>query len=1169
MQPIPDRPIPDRLVVLTFDDGRRSDVELVGPLLKRHGFGATFYVTEGLGFEDKGRFLDWHEIKWLHEAGFEIGNHHGRHVAVDTQTREEFVRDLRHMEQSCLAHGIAKPLTYCYPGGHHSRVAVEALHDAGYLFARRCTSPEHIDHAEGAFGRTYVPGEDHPLLIPVAGIGGASWDLGDLCAAVSNASDGTIAVICLHGVPDDHAFCSTEPALFERFVTYLADNDYTVIALRDLARYVDPWERPADPYAPISARLGVQARELTCEYAADPLGLQAAQPRFNWLLASDQRDQRQTACQILVASRRELLQPGRADRWDSGTVEAADTVHVAYEGQVLTSGETCYWTVRCWDAGGRAGPWAAPARFEMGLLDAGDWKGDWIGAGSEAGVGSGAPLLRREFGLSGAVRRARLYAAGPGFCELYVNGTRLGDAVLDPAPTDYDKRVLYVTHDVTGLLRPGANAVGAMLGNGWYSEPSAHRYGNSPRLLLQLDVELKDGSTVAVVSDGAWQASAGPITANDLWNGETYDATREQRGWTEPRFDAAGWQPAAIKSAPGGTLESQTMPPMKVIRTMPAVTVTNPRDGVWMFDFGQLFGGWARLRVRGERGDAVTISYSARLDRATGLLDRRHQIRGSESDTYLLRGGGEECYQPRFTWHPVRYVQVTGYPGRPAADALVGCVVHSAVDLSQSFSCSEPLLEQIYRNARWTFTNGLFGIPLDCLHREHWGWNDPGTVISTLYGRAFMPQFWRKWLDDSRLAQNDEGVIPDIAPAYRPSGGSRNNPIARTGDPAWAGNYPLLVWYLYRYFADRRLLETHYPAMRRWIDSLTQVASDDLMMIGHYGDHLPPGSAPGGEEFISSETPPPLLWTGYYYRGAAVVAQVAEELGAGEDARAYGALAERIRDALNRRWLDAERGVYASGSQTANAFALALDIVPEAHRERVVAALVETIEGEHDGHLHAGNVGVSAMIEALPRLGRGELLQRMAMQTTYPGWGYMVAQGATTIWEGWSLEWIAASEDSMMMFAGITELFWGTLLGIEGPDYYGPRATAPGFDEVRIRPRLLGELTRAEGSIRTVRGRIAVGWERAEEGLTLKVTLPAGMRGRVTVPTLGLPAYRIDEHGAPVWRHGTTRAPRPWAVDGVGAAVEDADGVTFELGSGDYRFAVNCLEADQVNPRRR
>lgn len=404
--------IPDRLVVLTFDDGRRSDVELVGPLLARHGFGATFYVTEGLGFEDKSRFLKWDEIRWLHDAGFEIGNHHGRHVAVETQTREEFERDLRHMEESCIEHGIPRPVTYCYPGGHHCRMAVQALHDAGYLFARRCCSPEHVDHADGAFGRAYDPQEDHPLLIPTAGIGGAAMGLGDLRAAVSTARDGRIAVICLHGVPDDHPFGSTEPELFERFVEHLAEHEYTVIALRDLARYVDPWQRPADPYAPIEARLCVRPGELTCGYTDTP-GVEDARPRFHWVLASDQRAQRQSAYRVLVASRCELLQPGRADRWDSGRVETGVDGRpcVTYCGQPLDRGEVCWWTVRCWDAGGRPGPWAEPECFDTASRGLEDSTGS--GAEPDARLGIEVPDPANPLASAVEVRiRPRLLDGG-------------------------------------------------------------------------------------------------------------------------------------------------------------------------------------------------------------------------------------------------------------------------------------------------------------------------------------------------------------------------------------------------------------------------------------------------------------------------------------------------------------------------------------------------------------------------------------------------------------------------------------------------------------------------------------------------------------------------------------------------------------------------------------
>ena len=399
------------------------------------------------------------------------------------------------------------------------------------------------------------------------------------------------------------------------------------------------------------------------------------------------------------------------------------------------------------------------------------------------------------------------------------------------------------------------------------------------------------------------------------------------------------------------------------------------------------------MRVRGARGHGLRISYSARLDRITGLIDERHHVKGAESDSYVLRGGGEESYAPRFTYHPVRYVQLDGYPGQPAVDSVTGCVVHSAVDLTQTFTCSDPLLERIHQNVSWTFSNGLYGFPLDCLHREHWGWTDPATITSTLYARAYMPRVLEKMAGRHPLRPGRGGRGAGHRSDYRPSGSSPKNPLRRKGDPAWGGNYPLLVWYLYQYYGDLELLASHYDAMCRSVAAHTEIAEEHLVTHGHYGDHMLPGSGPGAEEFVSSETPPELLWSGYYYRGAAILAQAADVLGKEDEARSYGRLAGQIRDAINRRWFDPAGGRYATGSQTANAFALALGIVPEGHADAVLAALVDAIERRHGGRLHTGNTGTTCLIDVLPSHGHGALLHRIATQTEYPAGATWCARG--------------------------------------------------------------------------------------------------------------------------------------------------------------------------------
>ena len=895
----------------------------------------------------------------------------------------------------------------------------------------------------------------------------------------------------------------------------------------------------------------IKPTELTCEYASNPLSIDTLQPRFGWLLESDRRNQSQSAYQILVASSAENLHAGRGDKWDSGKVTSDRSVNVAYAGASLSSDESCCWQVRVWDQDDHASAYSQPAAFTMGLLNESDWTGHWIGAP----VDVASPLLRNEFDLAKPVSRARLHISGLGWYELYLNGQRVGDHVLDPATSEYTKRVLYVTHDVTELLQSGANAVGVMLGNGWYSEPGwEHRYGDSPRLRLQMNVEYADGSTNTVASGAGWKAAAGPITRNDLYGGETYDARREQPGWASTGFDDAHWDAAVDKDAPGGTMVSQVMPPIRVQQKLQPVHVSRPKDGVHVYELSQLFGGWARLRLKGARGTKVTIKYACQLLEDSGLVDHesgefyyRHRSRlsaheeGDEVDIYILKGDPDgESYEPRFTYHPVRYVQVES-DGPISVEEFEGHVVFSDVDLSGGFECSNPTFNRIHELVHWTVTNGLFGIPLDCLHREHWAWTDPATIASSLYPRKHMPRFWTKWLDDIKDAQLEDGRVPDICPNYV----QRDDP-----DPAWGGNYPILVWYLYQYFDDNRILEEHYAPIRLWVDYLTSVAENHIVNEGHYGDHMLPGAAPGEEEFVSSETPPPLLWTGYYHLSAAIVAKVADHLGKEDEAAHYGRLAEEIKDALNHEWLDPVAHRYATGSQTANLFPLALGIVPPANEAGVVQDIVHNIVEVWNGHHHTGNTGVTCLIDTLTQHGQGEVLSDLVATPTYPGWGYMVEQGATTIWESWSLQSTVGAAESMIMWASIDEFFYNDLAGIKGPDYHGPATMTPGFRDIHIEPHPLGDLEHAAATIRTVRGDISSRWQRADQSISLEVTIPVNSRARVSVPTLGLSNVSVSEGGDAIWQANAYLAGR----DSITSATARAGYIDVNVGSGTYCF---------------
>ena len=882
--------------------------------------------------------------------------------------------------------------------------------------------------------------------------------------------------------------------------------------------------------------------ELKCEYAVNPLGIDVVQPRFSWVLESSQRGEMQTAYQILVASSEEKLKDDIADKWDSKKVISDQSVNVAYEGRELASGEKCYWKVRVWDKDEKASAYSIPATFQMGLLKKSDWQGVWIGAKKNIS----APLLRKEFEITKKIKDATIYISGIGWQELFINEEKVGNHVLDPAMTDYSKRVLYLVYDVTNLLDEGQNVVGVMLGNGWYSQPSFLKYGDSPRLVMQVNIEFADGSIMSIKSDETWKVSSGPITRNDLSTGETYNACLERPGWTKVNYDDSSWDNALTKERPGGKLVSQLMPPIKVNKTIKPIKLANPKSGVYVYDMGQLFGGWAKLHVEGQRGTKVSIKYSERLFEESGLVDKRRHPAPEETDFYILKGDGEEVYEPKFTYHPVRYVQVEGYPGVPTLNNLEGRVVHSAVDLTGDFRCSNSLLNQIHRNVVWTLGNELYGIPLDCLHRECWAWTDPATITGTLYPRKYMPLFWTKWLKDIKDSQRN-GVIPDVAPIY-PG-------IKRSGqpDPAWGSNYPILIWYLHQYYGDERILEEHYSSMKAWVDYLTSIADDHIVAEGHYGDHMLPGESPGKEEFISKETPPPLVWTGYYYRDASIISSVADILGKCDDAKYYSSLAENIKDAFNKKWFNQDTNQYATGSQTANLFPLVLGIVPKASEDSVVRNIVNNIIEQYDGHLHTGNTGTTCMIDALTEYGQGEVMYKVATTSTYPGWGYMVKEGATTIWEAWGRSIGAAgAADSMIMWATIDEFFYNDLAGIKGPDYYGPGYMVPGFKEIEIRPHILGDLTSARASVKTVRGMVSSIWEKTDHSLILEVSIPVNSQAKVSIPKIGLEDVIIFEGDKTIWKDGSYVN----GVVGVADGNENADYVTFEVGSGSYSFKV-------------
>ena len=845
-----------------------------------------------------------------------------------------------------------------------------------------------------------------------------------------------------------------------------------------------------------SLRNGMRVTDLRCEYLCDPIGIDVERPRLSWKLQSHRRGQKQTAYQILVATDREMLDDDRADLWNTGKVDSEQSIHIEYAGRSLTSRTRCHWKVRVWNEHGKPGAFSDVAVWEMGLLSPGDWQARWISApasGANAGTAAQAetaepqpaPLFRKSFIFSKQPRQARIYICGLGYYELRLNGAKVGDHVLDPAFTRYDRRVLYVTYDVTDQLAKGSNALGVILGNGWYNMHTRAVWNfdqapwrDRPVLLCQLEVTFDDGSKRTIASDGTWRVSTGPIVFDSIRNGETYDARLEKEGWDTAECRDENWPLAAVDAGPQGTLSAQMMPPIKVTQTLEPVKLTEPKDGVYVFDMGQNLAGWARLKVSGPAGTRIAMKYAERLHK-NGTIDQQEigqHIKSGEAqtDTYILKGEGTEVWEPRFVYHGFQYVQVTGLPKKPSLETLCARVAHTAFDRAGTFACSNELFNRIQTNTLWSYVSNFHGYPTDCPHREKNGWTgDAHLAAETGLYNFHSASAYAKWMDDLKDEQRDSGELPGIVPTsgwgYHWGNG-----------PAWDSAYVLIPWYLYQYRGDNRILAEHYERLKRYVDYLTSKAEDHIVSIG-LGDWAP----------AKSKTPEKVTSTGYYYCDALIVSKTAGLLGKSDDARKYGELALRIRDAFNRAFYNAQTGLYDGGTQTAMSCALYHGLVPPGEQQKVVGNLVEMIE-KNDGHLDAGILGTKYLIDALTAHGRADVVYRMATQTTYPSWGRWLEEGATTLWE----QWDGKASRNHIMFGHVSAWFYQTLAGIRLGD------DTVAFKHIVIRPQLLGDVEWVRAEHESMYGTIKSAWKiREGDKFHLEITLPPNTTATVYVPS--------------------------------------------------------------------
>ena len=895
--------------------------------------------------------------------------------------------------------------------------------------------------------------------------------------------------------------------------------------------------------APLSAQTRPTVTGLLTEYRANPLGTDVAKPRLSWRIESPRRNTMQAAYQIQVATSQAALTAGKSLLWDSGRITTDASIFRPYDGPALASATRYYWRVRVWDDANAPSAWSAPAIWETGLLKATDWSAQWIGpaAAMHDSAGAPAPLLRNRFTVNGAIRSARVYVTARGLYELRLNGQRVGEDFFTPGWTSLNRRLQYQTYDVTTALAQGENAIGAMLGDGWYRgylgfSGRRHAYGTTVALLAQLEIRYADGRVQRVTTDSTWQTSTGAITFADIYRGENYDARLEQPGWDRAGFTGTGWLQVAIAAPTNAVLVAPTTEPVRRTQEIKAVTILRSPSGKVIYDLGQNMTGWVRLRVRGAAGTTVTLSH-CEGHTPKGELYTDNLRDGFQKDRYTLKGGGDEVWEPHFTYHGFRYVQVDGMPGEPALGAITGVVVHTNLAETGTFVTSDTLLNKLQRNIVWGQRGNFLDVPTDCPQRdERLGWTGDAQVFArTASFNMNVAGFFAKWLGDLALDQHPGGAVPWVIP--NPLGGDSTRFASAAG---WGDASTVVPWTMYLMYGDRGTLERQFPSMAAWVDYETRRAGPALLwkQDSHFGDWLAWHSDDAG--YPGATTGTDFIATIYLAHSADIAARAATVLGRTADAAKYRDLFNRVRVAFRKEFVTAN-GRVAENTQTAYALALNFGLLDADEMPQAVQRLVDDI-GKHGGHLSTGFLGTPELTHALSRNGRTDVAFALLNQRGYPGWLYPIGRGATTMWERWdgirpdgTFQEQSMNSFNHYAFGAIGDWMYRTIGGLDVDD------TAPGYKHAIIAPVVGGGITSAKTELQTSYGLLGSEWQVQNGAMTLTVTVPANTTASVT----------LRNTTAATAREGGVALSSAAGVRSVRAEGKD---VVVTVGSGRYVF---------------
>jgi alpha-L-rhamnosidase len=885
----------------------------------------------------------------------------------------------------------------------------------------------------------------------------------------------------------------------------------------------------------VFALAAVRIVDLRCEYLKDPLGIETTKPRLSWRLeATDPaaRGTKQTGYRILVSSSPDVLARHEGDLWDSGDVASNRTTFVEYAGTPLGSNRKLWWKVRA-----RESDWSAPASWSMGLLQADDWKGRWIGSdevsknvrtpGLPEGNAMPDPWLRKTFTLQAAPRRATAHIASVGYHDLYVNGQKADDRWFAPAVTDHTKRARYVSYDVTQLLRPGTNALGLWLGVSWsiyppYQTPDKPK---TPIVLAQLEIERADGSVDRVVSDDTWKTHPSPNTTLGKWDfrnfgGELFDASKDVPGWAQPETDDASWRPATVY-APKLLLSSDTLQPNRIVKRVEAVAIEEPTPGVYRVDMGVNFAGVMEIDVEAEPGKRVDFVFSERAH-----LEQTHALQSA----YVVGPAGKGTFRNRFNYHSGRYVTVKGLTHRPSLEQFRGGLVRTDFATTARFESSSPPLNKMFEVFLWTFESlSLGGYVVDCPQRERMGYGgDAHATTEPALVSYDLGAFYAKWAEDWRDVQGTTSSWGVGAQPGQPGAGDQkafgNLPYTAPtywggGGPAWSGFSVTLPWLVYRHTGDVRMLQDNFTMIERWLAFLETRSKDDMLVRwGGQWDFLGDWLWPGARG-VNGDTRETLFFNNaYWVFNLQTASRIADVIGKQEAASAWRARAEKVKRAVHAKFYEPDTARYVDGSQVAQAIALLVGLPPEPLRPAVMQRLENEILVARKGHIWAGITGGAFLLKTLLEADRADLIYEMASKQDYPSWGDMLVRGATTFWESWEDDGHSKLHSS---YLHIGYLFLPGLVGIR------PDPDAPGYQSFVIKPAVLSDkgLTWVKGSLATAHGEIASEWKVEDGRLRLNVTVPPNTTARLYLPTKD-PA-RVLEDGKPA---RATAAERGQAV---------------------------------------